>query len=649
MSHTHKTVQPKEPPAQLRELKRTPEFKRGMDIISTKLQGAKNWVELISKQNMEAVDEFEGHVNELIQKAITHGILSPEAIVSELSSKGEQRQNLLMVDLLIWHTFEKAPGMLPYGMLTDPGTDNFNGEYIKAFTNDHKLFWELRKLDIGQGFDLESYKRVLLPHEEQRLLRVLRANCLDNSSLVDDKAVPIAAAIGGGLSFEKPDPEKWIEMRKNVAESVLAFWTNMADFLGNHPLVADMKDFAVRIIYPGIWEYVEYEMNRLEVRKRRTHEIIEEINAEVKRGLKSRGIDAEFIIRHKSWGSAGLKVKERTEKSIAKDLADLPGKIEASITDPRVSEIEQGNGIWIKLDGKPLRIEFVSNGIWIHYPSERDGLYENGFIPTHSAGLIPQSRFVFRHLEGWMNDIEAVKIVVTACKDVTRESVLVRRVYEVTSEILKPAIDRTLRKRGVTSIEIKTEDLYAKKDHTYNSLHTDVKPESDQLVPFEFIVRTETDDDECEHGKAAHIFHKGVRTIAEFIREIGNKIRNGVTEKPVSAEPKEKIFKVSVKVGGRNPITVNAREGERFVDAIAKACNLKDIGKVASETGTPVMLSRNIEMDCGLVVTTVTDQKDAMFARANLARSLLEHCVTGEAKKQLQGIMKQGSGNHRKR
>lgn len=646
----------KEPLAKPSELKNTPEYKRGMEIISGKMEKARGWVELVSKQDMEAVDEFEGHVNELINKAITHGIISPEAILSELGLSGERRINLLMVDLLIWHTFENVAGILPFGMLTDPETGKYDGKYLTAFNIDHGLFWELRKLDIGPGFVLESYKNVLLPHEEQRLFRVLRANCLDNSTLGDGLAVPIAAAIGGGLSFEKPKPEEWAKIRKNVAESVLAFWVNIADFLGYHPLVSNMKDFAVQTIYSGIWEYVEFEMKRLEARRTQTRKIVEEINTEVERGLKSRGIVAEVTIREggKSKGSAGLKMKDRTEALIEQDLFKFGGfralgDCRVIITDPRVSSVQVGEGMRVTAGRTPLQLDLLQNAMRISFTESEPGSVGTIETNTFRVGWVKDRPFIFREIEQNMWDVEAAKIVVKSVNKSTRERDLRKAVYDLTFDVLRPAIERVLRRHGVSESRFYSADFYVKKDRPYNSLHTDTSPQSELLVPFEYIVRTIIDDKECEHGNAAHIFRKGALYIAEFVQGLGNRILNRVTEKPVPAVPKEKIFKVTVKVGGRNPITVNAREGERFVDALAKTCNLGDICRVTYRTGQSIMLSRNVDTDCELIVTTVTDRKDAMLAQANLERLLLGCCVTPEARKQLQEIMNQGNGKKGRR
>ncbi|HIH23056.1 TPA: hypothetical protein HA238_04975 [Candidatus Micrarchaeota archaeon] len=644
----------KELPAQLLGTKATPQFRKGIELIAERVTKAKTWVEMITRGNIESIDEFDGHVNELLRKAITHGIISPEAILPELELSGARRSNLLLVDLLIWHTFENASGMLPYGILTDPETGKFNGDYLDAFTKDHKLFWELRKLDVGPGFNLEFYKQVLLPHEEQRLLRVLRANCLDNSTLVDDKAVPIAAAIGGGLSFEKPDPGKWAEIRKNVAESVLAFWTNVADFLGHHPLVADMKDFAVQTIYPGIWEYVEYEMNRLEDRNRRTHEILEEINAEVKRGLKSRGIDAEFIIRPKSWGSAGLKMKDRTEAWIEHDLLNFGGfrslgPCRAIIPDPRISSVQVGEGMEVTAGQTRLQLNLLQNAMRISYIESNPGAFGTTVTETFRVGWVTKRPFILREIEKSMWDIVAAKIVVKAVRKNTRERDVLKAVYDVTSEVLRPAIERILRRNGVPDFRFISQDFYVKKDRPYNSLHTDTSPQSELLVSFEYIVRTTRNDDDCEHGKAAHIIHKGARRIAEFIQGLGNRILNEVTVKQAQENKAEKLFKVNVRVIGCNSVMANCKEGETFIDAIAKVCNLAEVCTVKDKTGKSVRLSEQVNKDCELVVTLVTDQKNAMFAQGNLARALLGSCVTDEAKKQLQEIMNQGNGKKGRR
>src|SRR3989338_3378086 len=112
-----------------------------------------------------------------------------------------------------------------------------------------------------------------------------------------------------------------------------------------------------------------------------------------------------------------------------------------------------------------------------------------------------------------MWDVEAAKIVVKSVNKSTRERDLRKAVYDLTSDVLRPAIEHILRRHGVSESRFYSADFYVKKDRPYNSLHTDTSPQSELLVPFEYIVRTIRNEDDCEHGTAAHIFRKGARHI----------------------------------------------------------------------------------------------------------------------------------------
>ena len=674
MAHKSKTITRADTPIRnaldklgFSPVNRSPAYETGLDLIEERrakaLLQVTNFVR--SPNSPEDVKEFDKHVCEVLVKAIVQDILSPEKIPEELQKRNNLRENLLLVDLMIWHTFSDATHVVPVDMLELPLTGGFDGRYIAAFKSDQKLFWRLRELDTAPGFTLQDYKVAISSCDPSQVLRVLRARCLDNSTLVDESAVPLYAGVTG-TGFEKPSAVDWAQTRTNVAESVLNFWVNIADYIGHHPLVADMKDFAVKTLYPGIWDYARYELHKLANQIDTTKDMMSEMKQELEDALKARGIDAEVIVREKSKGSLGLKVRERTESLIKTDLYNSIGlpreNIEVRITDPRVNEIVEGEkGITISLCGVPAKVELVEEGFRIKYsfPTDDCGSFEAGSCHTNQVGHWQNGPSIFRPSVEFLNDLIAGKIVVKSIKGNTREQDLISWLYSINGEVLGPIIYRILREYNITESHTSIHDFFKRPDKEYVSLHVDTRhPHGLPLpsfVPFEWILRTEKIDRECEHGKYPHIRYKeegkgkGARPdVVKFVMGLGDRLLTKANAKPVQEGPKEKHFKVNVNVGGCNLVSVSVKDGETFLDALAKAVQLGGVARVTDKSGTPVTLSVPVIRDCELVVVMATTQNDAMFVQHNLARSLIEFCKTPGAQKQLRDIMNGGKGRGKK-
>lgn len=640
---------------------KSPEYRTGMQVIAKRVESARSISEQLPSTIVEpTLRTFDGHIGPLVAKAIQHGIIHPEEIPGEYHLGGGERYNLLTLDLLLWHVYWEFSG-IPFNLLTDPWSNKFDGPYVNSFKQAHEWFMQLRTLDQLPDFERQKYMGMVrgVPTEQAELFRrVLITRGLDNSTMIDDTIFSLILGSSFGLSLFAPTDDEWVKMKMNLASSMLAFYANVLDWSGHPSLVRETKDFAVKVLYPGVWEYATSELERLRPRIAESEKIMRQVRDKFETILKQEGFVAEVELREggKSPGSLGLKMKNRFEAQVRGSLRNAfhnPDSYQINARDPRRESLAKGEGLDVRFGWRNPEALAITN------PSpDRIVLTTSNLSRGDSSVVVPinpEGPFVFFGVDTNRggHDISAGRIIVDSVVGCSKESRLERAVSRL-STLLFGAIQDVMRRFGYTcavSVEEKHSPFTG-----YRSIHLDTSPlresASPQFTPFEWILRTRKQHEHAEHGPSAHGKYKDP---AGIIRDLESMLGLAMARQknPEAALVRGKtLHPISIYVGGKKAIDFSVEANLLVIDAIAfggidlaaiKSVRAKLAGQKDSKN---IGILTKIDSGMELHVDLAGGEKDQPILNYALAKRYLSQGLSDAANKQLMSLISRESSTN---
>ncbi|HLD60499.1 MAG TPA: hypothetical protein VI912_05855 [Candidatus Bilamarchaeaceae archaeon] len=602
-------------------------LRRGREVVDRRILNAREVV--LRSDNKVLVQTFDQHVHPAIEDAIKDNVITLERIPEELNTPAARRHNLLLVDLILWHIFKDIGYAIP--CLRHPISDRYEDEYITVFGREHETFQKFRVLDQQPGFDGDSYSELVTPKAGERPSMALLARIIDVAALDTDGVFALVTGSDLGTQIVIPEREWWDATKRNIAESAM-FYANIADLFGFPRLVSRIKDFTVKELYGGFWEYVECEMDRLQPEIELSNQIVREIRDEIKKELRKEGIEAEVQIREngKSPGSLGLKVKNRFEdrlkRAIAARLSGTP-KIDLDIRDPtRVDGIFPSDAVSILIDGETAK--FVGNGP--HLDLEFNGT----ILPSVVSGIATGTRFIVPGIQTFGSDFAAGRIIVDGFNGSTSEASLKRAAAKIKQGILPRCIGRVLERHGITRHTTSTKDyIQEPKANGYRSIHLDTSDggEAIKFAPFEWQVKTRTMHKWAEEGDAAHYAYKEsgpqTRMVGTALRETVSRMQNG--DEPRKVDVREiRLIGVTVNIHGTEK-RIRSPEGRRILEILVDAgVDLAQVWKIEHADGRKegVKLMDELTAPVNIGVTYTRSSKKLYF-KPQMAKHLLSTTI----------------------
>ncbi len=596
---------------------------KGREFVDKRIANARQVVS--GSGNTTLIQTFDGHVKPAIEDAIKDNVVTLERIPEELIGPAGKRHNLLLVDSILWHIFEDMSAAIP--CLRHPISGKYEDEYIRVFDREHKTFQAFRRLDQQPGFDGEAYAELATPKAGERPSMALLARVIDIAALDTDGVFALVTGSGLGAEVFAPTVGWWETTKRNIAESAM-FYANIADLFGYPRMVGRIKDFTVKELYCGFWEYTELEMDRLRPEIELSNQIVREIREELKKELKREGIVAEIQVREngKSLGSLGLKVKNRFEDRLKRAIAArLPGtpKIDLDIKDPKKTNgIFPPDAVSILIDGETAR--FLSNGPHL------DLEFKGSMLYSVVSGITTGARFIVPGIQKFGSDFAAGRIIVDSFNGSVSEASLKRAAAKVKQAILPRCIGKVLERHGITQHTTSTKDyIQDPKANGYQSIHLDTSDGSNvmRFAPFEWQVRTRTMHKWAEEGDAAHYIYKEsgpqTRRLGTALRETVSRMQNG--DEPRAVDVREmRSVEVTIGIDGTKK-TIRIPEGRRVLDVLVDAgVELALVWKIEHANGRNggVKLTDELTDPVSIRVTYTTDAEDVYFTPAK-AKHLL--------------------------
>jgi len=513
--------------------------KEGKRMVAGRTDGVLAYFTERGKVGTEYFGQF---VAPLVELALDKNVLSVDGLYSERGKSIRKRFNTLLLDLLLLHGFNVE--QIPIGLLAGKG-EKLDGRYIVQLQREMRIYNELKELDEQPGCDYSAYYNLFTGENEKNVAIIVRIVVL--SKMGERRFISLDEDIGllklMGITNVITD-EKWGENRENISHSALKIYSPLGDACGFPGIVRRIKDLAVEILYQKTWEYIEYEMSRLEERQRHTQEFLEKVLYEVHRNLKKSGITAKINIRKngKAHGSGALKIKNRYEKWVVGRINEITGiykkLIEVEVINP---EFKNGD-VRVRVSGEEVKTEV------------KDGIFK---VKIGDRYLVIQRKkegeYLFPRYDEEANDIVASYIVVEEIskkeRKSDREKDLTDACYTV-RDIISRVIQEKSRRNGVTEYGIDITDYIGveRRENGYKAIHLDVELHNKEtFVPFEIQIKTTRMYEHAERGGAAHFIYKGgldkqttaaVRDYMEFVS--GLNIR-GNPEKQKSEQVKKTI------------------------------------------------------------------------------------------------------------
>lgn len=589
---------------------------------------------------------FDRHIHPLVEKAIRAKAVTLDAIPRELRGPATRRVNIQLLDLIITHCIDDSD-FIPISLLTNPVTDEMPRPlYFQDIVKGHRLFQQLKTLDVEPGFNGDGYRGLL--GRQQKPSIALLARILDVSSLIEDDLFTSISGKAETGAFSGLDLDAWPRVKDGVAISALRFYAGIADVFGYPELVRDIKDFGVRIHYPQIWEYAEHEMSARSEQIEKSNRIMKKIKRMIERDLRTARIEAVVELREegKACGSAGLKVKKRTEEGVLDVLKGLgvpKERVVIDISDPRKPE----DGA--VLEGFNLRIGGIAVPVSLQGPSIIGEV--SGQRCVLLGGIVKDAQFYFPSIPEVSGDLSAGRVIVESYRGSRKKADLRDAIFRISGEIIPRAIRRVLREEGITRFSTSVMDYVSRsKPNGYESVHCDTNGRD--FAPFEWIVRSRAMHEYAEHGGAAHYLYKGAGRLSE---ELGIRYGQFFTmftrdEQMVGDTREIKAHKVKIRVDDSKTISFHAIEEMFLIDAIVDAGIELEKIKSVKEGGSKVQLmSRKVDGDIELEVEIAESEEERLITRAVAVTFMRNGSGYGERTlEQLNGIRTE-KNNRKKR
>jgi len=627
----------------------------GMQIIRNRVDAAKAFA-LHSSVSVrpEVLATFTNHVVPLIQKGIDVGIINPNLLVTELGLPANKWSALLSVDLLLWHIYWDV-SKVGYPLLNDPFNKKFSKEYDYLFRDAHRLFTALRILDQEPGFDRDRYiqlvKDCAATSSPELVKLVLQLRYLDHSMLTPDSVFPLVLGADTTSGLDIPSPEKWLSMRDALARSILLFYSNLADHDDRVSLVRDMKDFAVPVIYPEVWNYVDAGWAECEGRMASTGSLLADILHEIQSVVRKAGLEVELHSRSsKSKGSLALKVKKNFEDSLVKFIAKEAGiprsLIQINAYDPRISEVSEGRGIDLLVDSNPCHVSLENRELKIHLP--------NDIVLSKPVKLWGDYIFEPIFSPDTAHDLVAARVILLGADSESSERILQRRLGGAGKRrtnnldgVVDGAIANTIRGRGI-SFRTAWERF---EKPGYSAIHADTTPDQQGHVPFEIKLQTsgQYKTEKTPRGDGNHSVYKDR---GGALRDVLDALANIPVNAPSAPEHlltfDKATFSISIIVDGK-PLIESATEyeGTKILDVLAAhGVNLTKVRSVTakkSESDLPdsIGVLASVQSNLTLFVNTAPDVQSGII-KPELAKTLISIAVRPETHAMLREIMKSG-------